>query len=72
MFYQTNQITQAEFKVFEAKFKHRPAPEGVTIVVPNVFERVWMALRNALAMYETGQRAGEVRVLIPTSIRWRI
>jgi hypothetical protein len=42
-----NKIAQAEYVAYEAKL-NRPVTEGVTVQVPNVIDRVLMALRNAL------------------------
>ena len=53
MLYQTNQIAQAEFKAFEAKFNNRRTPEGVTVIVPNILDRALAALRNALTGRKT-------------------
>jgi hypothetical protein len=45
MFLQEHKIAQAEFALRNAKYNQQPA-EGMTVAVPNVFDRMLAALRN--------------------------
>ena len=48
IYHQEHKIAQAEHAVFLARF-YRPATEGITVRVPNIFERVVSSARNVLA-----------------------
>ncbi len=45
MFMQEHKIAQAEFALRNAKYNQQPA-EGMTVAVPNIFDRMLAALRN--------------------------
>ncbi len=47
MYHNEHQIAQAEFAAFQAKFNRKPA-EGMTVQVPNIFDRMAAALKSAL------------------------
>jgi hypothetical protein len=49
MYHNEHQIAQAEFAIFQAKFNRQPA-EGVTVKVPNIFDRTVALLKDALAI----------------------
>jgi hypothetical protein len=55
MYHQEHTIAQAEHAVFLARF-YRPATEGITVRVPNIFERKVTSARNVLARGSRSKR----------------
>jgi hypothetical protein len=53
VFSNEHQIAQAEFRLYEAKFNRTSELEGTSISVPNVVDRMLMALRKALPRRNT-------------------
>jgi hypothetical protein len=55
MYHQEHNIAQAEHAAFLALF-YRPVTEGITVRVPNIFERIITSVRNVLVRRPRSKR----------------
>jgi hypothetical protein len=54
MYHQEHKIAQAEHALFLARF-NRPPLEGMTVRVPNIFDRIFAALKELFTGPEPAQ-----------------
>ena len=62
MYHHEHKIAQAEHAIYLARF-NRPPLEGMTVRVPNIFDRIFAALKNLFTGSETNADAEQKRAI---------